>query len=567
MIVWRHYLLVFVFMSMVAALCGRIVYLAVTDRAFLQNQGDARSIRKESIPAMRGVIYDRQGEPLAVSTPVFAVWTDPSKATLTGAELKRLAVLIDVPESSLKQKLRNHSNKEFVYLKRRASWQMAEQLRALKLEHIYLQPEYLRYYPAAETTAHLVGVTNIDDQGIEGSEYAFEQQLRGEHGGKVVLKDLHGSTIRDLEYVSAPVYGTDLNLSIDLRLQYLAYRELKSAVASHDAQSGSLVMLDANNGEVLALVNQPSYNPNDIQAQQTGMRNRALTDTYEPGSTIKPFAALAALESGRYDRHTQIDTSPGYFSVGRKLIADPSNLAVVSLARSLQKSSQVAFAKVALDLQEQAVFGVLRRAGLGDFIGTGLPGEGLGLLDDSQLRYPIVRASLAYGYGLSVTPLQLAHAYLSLATLGEKIPVSILKTDRRVVPRERVFDKRVVQEVLAMMEGVTVKDGTGTAAAVDGYRVAGKTGTARVVGPQGYDDQRHVAWFAGIVPVSKPRLVMVVVVNEPKAGLYGGGLVAAPLFGRVAERSLRLLGVPPDAQFAETVTARGPAKLAAKVRG
>lgn len=550
MIVWRHYVLIFVFMSMVVGLCGRIVYLSVTDKAFLQGQGDARSIRKETIPAMRGVIYDSQGEPLAVSTPVFAVWTDPSKATLSDADLQRLAALIEVPKSTLTQRIGNHSSKEFVYLKRRASWQMAEQLRALKLEHIYLQPEYRRYYPAAEITAHLVGVTNIDDQGIEGSEYAFEQQLRGEHGGKVVLKDLHGSTIRDLEYVSAPAYGQDLNLSIDLRLQYLAYRELKSAVASHDAVSGSLVMLDASNGEILALVNQPSYNPNDIQAQQVGMRNRALTDTYEPGSTIKPFAALAALESGRYDRHTQIDTSPGYFSVGRKLIADPSNLAVVSLSKSLQKSSQVAFAKIALDLDEQAVYGVLRRAGIGDFIGTGLPGEGLGFLDDAQLRYPIVRASLAYGYGLSVTPLQLANAYLSLATLGEKIPLSILKTDRKAVSRERVFDKRIVQEVLTMMEGVTHKNGTGHGAAVDGYRVAGKTGTARVVGPGGYDDTRHVAWFAGMVPVTKPRLVMVVVINEPKAGLYGGGLVAAPLFGRVAERSLRLLGVTPDTQFA-----------------
>ena len=549
MIVWRHYVLVVLFLSAVVALCGRVLYLAVNDRAFLQGQGDARSIRKETIPAMRGVIYDNQGEPLAVSTPVFAVWTDPSKGTFTDASINQLASLIKVPVATVRLRIREHQNKEFVYLKRRASWQMAQNIRAAKLAHVYLQPEYRRYYPAAETTAHLVGVTNIDDEGIEGSEYAFEQHLRGQHGGKVVLKDLHGTTIRDLEYVSAPVYGQDLNLSIDLRLQFLAYRELKSAVASHGAMSGSVVMLDVTNGEVLALVNQPSYNPNDISGQLHGMRNRAITDAYEPGSTIKPFAALAALESGHYESHTLIDTAPGYFRIGRKLIQDPVNRGSISLAQSIEKSSQVAFAKIALDLDERAVYEVLQRAGIGEFIGTGLPGETIGKLDDSQLRYPVVRASLAYGYGLSVTPLQLAHAYLSIATLGEKLPLSIIKTSRSA-SRERVFDKRIAQQVLAMMERVTQKQGTAPAAAVDGYRVAGKTGTARIVGSKGYDDERHVAWFVGVVPVSAPRLVMVVVVNEPKAGLYGGGKVAAPIFARIAERSLRLLGVPPDRQFA-----------------
>jgi cell division protein FtsI (penicillin-binding protein 3) len=450
----------------------------------------------------------------------------------------------------LRQRIHGNAGREFVYLKRRASWDMAQRVRDSRLDHVYLQPEYRRYYPAAETTAHVVGVTNIDDQGIEGSEFAFDTRLKGEHGGKVVLKDLYGNTVRDLDYVSAPVYGQDLNLSIDLRLQFLAYRELKSAVASHEAKSGSLVVVDASNGELLALVNQPSYNPNNIPEQLQGMRNRAITDAYEPGSTIKPFTALAALESGRYDFRTPIETAPGYFRIGQKLIQDPINRQTISLAQALAKSSQVAFAKIALDLPEQAVFGVLRRAGIGDFVGTGLPGETMGFLNDAQLRYPVVRASLAYGYGLSVTPLQLAHAYLTLATLGDKLPLSILHTKARPVPRERVFDRRIVQEVLSMMEGVASADGTAPGAAVDGYRVAGKTGTARLVGPQGYTDERHVAWFAGVVPVSKPRLVVVVVVNEPKAGLSGGGAVAAPVFGRVAQRSLRLLGVAPDAQLA-----------------
>ena len=541
---WRHHVLVVTFVVAIVGLCGRVVYLGVTEKDFLQQQGDARSVRTEVIPAMRGVIYDRNGEALAVSTPVYAVWTDPSRASFTPGALRDIAHHIEVPYETLKERLDASAGREFVYLKRRASWGMAEALRALDLDHIYLQPQYRRYYPAAETAAHLVGVTNIDDKGIEGTESAYDAVLKGKNGGKVVLKDRKGTTIRDLEYLGAPEFGQDMQLSIDLRLQYIAYRELKSAVASHDAESGSVVMLDARSGEVLALVNQPSYNPNDIPGHLAGMRNRALTDAYEPGSTIKPFTALAALESGRYRDSTRIDTAPGYFRIGQKLIQDPVNREVLSLAQAIQKSSQVAIAKVALDLPEQAVFDVLNRAGVGQYLGTGLPGETLGYFDNSQLRYPVVRASLAYGYGLSVTPMQLAHAYLTLANQGVQLPVSIVKGGTG--GGERVFDRRFVADVVGMMELVTQKEGTAPGAAVPGFRVAGKTGTARIVGPGGYDDERHVAWFAGLAPVTDPRFVMVIVVNEPKAGLSGGGAVAAPVFARVAERSLRLMGVPPD---------------------
>jgi cell division protein FtsI (penicillin-binding protein 3) len=546
---WRHHLLVILFIAAVVGLCGRVVFLSVTDRAFLQGQGDARSIRNERIPGMRGVIYDRHGRALAVSTPVFSVSTDPSRAQFDERQMDTLAELLNQSVSTLQARIANVERK-FVYLKRRVSWHDAEKIRAAKLDHVYLQSEYRRYYPAAETAAHLVGVTNIDDKGVEGSEYAFDQQLKGRDGRKTVLKDLHGNIIRDLQYKQAPVFGQDLNLSIDLRLQFLAYRELKSAIVSHGAKSGSLVILEVQSGEVLALVNQPSYNPNDIPSQLQGMRNRAITDTYEPGSTIKPFAALAALESGRYDRRTVIDTSPGYLHVGAKLISDPVNYEVLTLAESLAKSSQVAFVKVALDLEEDAVFDVIQRAGIGEPVGTGLPGEQVGFLDGSQLRYPQVRMALAYGYGLSLTPLQMAQAYLTLATAGEKMAVSMLHRPDRTPERERVFDKRIVQEVVSMMEGVTLEGGTAQSARVPGYRVAGKTGTARIVGPSGYDDERHVAWFAGLVPVSDPRLVVVVLVNDPKAGLSGGGAVAAPVFARVAQRSLRLLGVPADAQVA-----------------
>jgi cell division protein FtsI (penicillin-binding protein 3) len=545
---WRHYVLVVMFVGAGIALGGRVVFLGVTEHEFLQQQGDARSVRKETIPAMRGVITDRNGQALAVSTPVFAIWTDPSRAQFEDADLLRLAEAIDEPFAALRERITGDTRREFVYLKRRATFEMTERLQTLAIDHVYFQPEYRRYYPSAETAAHVVGMTDIDDRGQEGTEFAFDQTLTGRHGSKVVLKDRNGATIRDIDYIAAPSYGRDLSLSIDLNLQFIAYRELKSAVQSHAAKSASLVMLDAQTGEILALVNQPSYNPNDIKGYADGMRNRAVTDAYEPGSTIKPFTAVAAIESGHYNRATPIDTNPGYFRVGNKLIEDPINRNVVSLAQALQKSSQVAFAKIALELDQEAVYDVLLRAGLGEYIGTGLPGETMGLLSNSQLRYPVVRTTFAYGYGLSVTPLQLAKAYLSLATFGEQMPISILKQDRPA-PRKRVFDERIAREVLTMMELVTAKEGTASQAAIPGFRVAGKTGTARLVGRDGYDDERHIAWFAGVAPASKPKIVMIVAVIEPSAGLNGGGAVAAPVFHEVAKQSLRLLGVRPDQEI------------------
>ena len=544
---WRHYFVLGLFLLAVGALSTRVVFLGVTERDFLQQEGDARSIRRESIPALRGVIYDRNGDALAVSTPVYAVSTNPRKADFDQAQFAAMSKVLQVPQKQLERRVQAHSDKQFVYLKRHAGWDMSRRLDALRLPHLELRPEYRRYYPAAEIAAHVTGLTDIDDQGIEGIELAFERNLRGQPGAKIVLKDRRGNSIRDLDYLAAPRFGQDVSLSIDLRLQYIAYRELKSAVQVHKAESASLIMADAKTGEILALVNQPSYNPNDIAGQLAGMRNRAVTDSYEPGSTVKPFTALAALESDRYDTETVIDTSPGYFRVGGKLIQDPINRASLSLAQAIQKSSQVAIAKVALDLEEQAVFDVLARAGLGNFISSGLPGEAMGRFSNSQLRYPVVRATLAYGYGLSVTPLQLTGAYLTLASGGKRIPLSILKQDRQT-ETEQVFDPEHVRQVLAMMELVTSQAGTASKAAVPGYRVAGKTGTARIVGKQGYDDERHVAWFAGMVPVSDPRLVMIVLVNEPRSGVNSGGGVAAPIFGRVAERSVRVLGIAGDIQ-------------------
>jgi cell division protein FtsI (penicillin-binding protein 3) len=543
---WRHYLVVLLFLGACVGLAVRVVVLNVTNREFLQEQGNARSVRYETLPAYRGVIYDRNGEALAVSTPVAAVWTDPSFVRLSPEAIARISDILKLDPQTLAADLAANAGREFLYLKRRVPWGLAEEVRALKLDGIYIQREYRRYYPAGETAAHVIGMTNIDDLGLEGIELSYDEYLRGRPGRKMVLKDRRGEIVKDLGSYEAPRFGTDVTLSLDLRLQFIAYRELKAAVAGNSAVSGSLVMLDARTGEILALVNEPSFNPNDIgTAGRDAMRNRAVTDTYEPGSTIKPFTVLAALESRRWTPETLIETAPGYIRVGRKLVQDPVNRGTITLHQALQKSSQVGIAKVALDLAPDAVYSVLTRAGVGEFIGTGLPGEASARLTNHGLNNPIVRTTLAYGYGLAISPLQLAHGYLTLARQGVRTPISILK--RTSAPAgEAVFDGELTASILAMMEAVTEDAGTAPRARVRGYRVSGKTGTSRKVGQGGYDDDRHVALFAGVAPLTNPRFVMVVVINEPGGVAIGGGQVAAPVFGQVAARALRLLGVPPD---------------------
>ena len=559
---WRHYLVLCAFLLVGVGLSVRVLYLGVTEREFLQQEGDERSVHKEVIPGMRGMIYDRNGEPLAVSTPVFAVTTNPRLAKFKELELQQIADALGLSKEAVRKKVEDNKDKGFLYLKRRLSWVKSNALKQLDISHLTLEPEYQRYYPAGEIASHVVGITDLDGKGIEGLESNFETSLRGHAGAKTVLRDRKKNSIRDLDYLSSPRYGEDLNLTIDLRLQFIAYRELKAAVNSHQAVSGSLIMLDAKTGEILAMVNQPSFNPNSGDKQQNTMRNRAVVDAYEPGSTIKPFTALAALESGRYTPETIIDTAPGYFKVGNKLIEDPINRKSLSLGQSIQKSSQVAFAKLALDLEQDAIFDVLARAGLGNYVGVELPGEAYGKLSSAQLKYPVVRATLAYGYGLSVSPIQLAQAYLTIASHGLRLPISIVKSD---VPDtgERVFEVQATKDVLTMMELVTAREGTAAKAAVSGYRVAGKTGTARMIGANGYDDERHISWFAGVAPVSDPKVVMIIVINEAKAGRSGGGKVAAPVFARVAERSLRLLGVSPDKVNVDL--ARAPTEASAPI--
>ena len=542
---WRHYLFIVCFIGIAGALSVRVVYLGVTERDFLQEEGDKRSIYEKRLPAMRGMIYDRNGEALAVSTPVFAVAVNPLQFDANSVALQQLGKILDLDVESLRTLLSNNAHRGYLYLKRHVTWEHMDAIRQLRLAHLTLEPEYRRYYPAGESSAHVVGLTDIDDMGLEGIELTFENSLRGEAGSKTVLRDREGRIVDDLDYGKAPRFGSDLHLSIDSRLQYIAYRELKSAVVGHGAKSGSLIMVDVKTGEILALVNQPSFNPNGPINQREPTRNRVVTDFYDPGSTIKPFTAMAALESGRYQSETMIETSPGYFWVDNKMIQDPVNLNTITLAEAIQKSSQVAIAKVALDLPRDAVFDVLQRSGLGDHVGTGLPGEVTGLFSNVGMQSRVSRTAMAYGYGFTVTPLQLASAYVALAGHGSRLPLSILKQNRMPEPQQ-VFDAEDAREVIAMMERVTQQGGTATNADIDDYRVAGKTGTARVLENGRYNDERHVAWFAGLAPVSDPRIVMVVLVNEPNTDRASGGKVAAPVFGRVAAHSLRLLGVRPD---------------------
>lgn len=558
-IVGRHRVVVAGFLIALAGLTGRAGYLMVTERDFLKLQGDARSVREVPIAVHRGMIFDRNGEPLAVSAPMAKIWVDPSQTTLTDFDLRRLGVALELTATRLAARLAAGSP-QYANLARRVPPNLVSRVESLDIEGVRIGREYHRFYPAGETVAHVVGRTNVDDVGQEGVELMFNDFLAGVPGVKRILQDRKRQLIKSLGHVRMPEFGEDVHLSLDLRLQFLAYRELKAAVERHGASSGSLVMLDPASGEILALANLPSFNPNDwLNRGVSGVRNRAIADVYEPGSTVKPFAALAALQSGVYEPETEVDTAPGYFRVGRKLIEDPLNRGRIDVATIVAKSSQVGIAKIALALPEYAVFDALQQAGFGDLTGSGLPGEAIGELRTDDLDKPIGRATLAYGYGLTVSPLQLARAYLALAAGGVRRDLTILRG--AVVREDAVFQEPAVAGLTRMMRGVLEPGGTAPRGRPTGYTAAGKTGTARKVGTSGYDDRSHVAFFAGFAPASTPRIVLVVVVNEPRGGLIGGGAVAAPIFARVAERALRVLGVPPD----DATSA--PANLAAIERG
>jgi len=540
--------LVSVFFSLLAvSLVARAVHLQVLNKDFLNQQADTRHLRTESISAHRGTITDRNGEPLAISTPVDSIWANPKELAPAVDRVPQLARLLGIDPQQLIRRVTRSMDKEFLYLKRHLSPEQAQQVLDLKLPGVNVQREYRRYYPAGEVAGHLVGFTNIDDAGQEGLELAFNHWLAGESGAKRVLKDRLGRSVENVESIRPPHHGKDLQTSIDLRIQYLAYRTLKAAIRQHNAESGSIVILDVKTGEVLAIVNQPTYNPNDrSQFSAERYRNRAITDIFEPGSSIKPLVVAAALESGEYRPSSIIDTTPGFVVVGPKTIEDSHNLGRISLTTILARSSNVGVTKLAMSLEPDQLWNSMTRFGLGTLTSSGFPGESAGLLTHFNHWRPISQATLAYGYGVSVTPLQLAQAYSVLGSDGVLRPVSLVALDGPA-EGEQVLAKDSAAAVLRMLEEVVRPGGTGTKAAVTGYRIAGKTGTAWKFAAGGYSEDKYISIFAGLAPASDPRLAVIVVIDEPAGELYYGSDVAAPVFSDVVSESLRLLAIPPDA--------------------
>ncbi|TLY75975.1 MAG: penicillin-binding protein 2 [Gammaproteobacteria bacterium] len=543
---WRAGVLITLLVGSAAGLVWRAVNLQLVDHGFLEREGDARFSRVAQIAAHRGTVTDRYGEPLAVSTPVDSIWVNPKELALATDQIPRLAAALHQDRQELARRITSNLEREFLYLARHRQPAEAQQIKALGIPGVYLSREYRRYYPAGEVTGHILGFTNVDDAGQEGLELAFDHWLAGEDGAKRVIQDRYGRTVQDVESIRPARPGRDLVLSIDLRIQYLAYRELKAAMRDQRARAGSAVVLDVTTGEVLAMVNQPAYNPNDREQMIAATyRNRAATDIFEPGSSIKPFFVAAGLASGKYDDRSIIDTSPGFYKVGVKIFEDERNLGAINIATVLAKSSNVGMAHIALSLAPQLIWSTLTRLGFGQVTTSGYPGESAGLLAPYSQWRPIGIATMSHGYGLSVTPLQLAHAYASIGTLGIARPVSFLRVDAAPAG-ERVLDSRVCRELVGMLETVVAAEGTGKLAAIPGYRVSGKTGTAWKAVAGGYSTDQFMAVFGGVAPATEPRLAAVIVIDEPSAGLHHGGDVAAPVFSRVIGGALRLLAVAPD---------------------
>ncbi len=545
---WRRWFILGLLVCGAVGLVWRSVYLQWVNQDFLQNQGDARHLRVVELAANRGVIMDRNNEPLAISTPVDSVWVNPKLflASAGSSDVALLAKSLEMKPEELSQKIGLRADREFVYVKRRVAPELAERVARLGLAGVSLQREYRRYYPMAEVAGHVVGFTSVDDEGQEGIELAFDEQLRGTRGAKRVLRDSLGNVVETVESISEPQPGQDLVLSIDRRIQYLAYRELKAAVQTHRAKSASAVILDVQTGEVLAMVNQPSFNPNNRASYDTSHnRNRAVTDLFEPGSTIKSFTVAAALEAGKITPSTVIDTAPGYMRVGRNTIRDAVNYGTIDISTVLQKSSNIGASKIAFEITPEQLWKTFSNVGFGVASGSRFPGEASGVIGDYWRWKQIQQASHSYGYGMSVTALQLARAYGVLAADGVLRPVSFVKVDEAPVGQQ-VMPAAVAREVRTMLESVVADAGTGKRARVTGYHVAGKTGTIHRSISGGYADDRFSALFAGIAPATKPRLAMVVVVHEPTGNEYHGGSVAAPVFARVMSGALRLLNVAPD---------------------
>lgn len=547
---WRFRVVIGLLALMVGAICWRIIDLQVVDRDFLKGQGDARSLRHIPIPAHRGLITDRNGEPLAVSTPVTTLWANPKEMQASKERWPQLAAALGQPPQQLIERLTQQANKEFIYLVRGLTPEQGQHVLDLKVPGVYGLEEFRRFYPAGDVTAHMVGFTDLDDHGREGVELAYDEWLAGVPGKRQVIKDRRGRLIKDIQVTKNAKAGKTLALSIDLRLQYLATRELRNAIAEQDAKAGSLVIMDVKTGEVLAMVNQPTYNPNNRRSMfPAAMRNRAIIDVFEPGSTVKPISMSAALQSGRWKPTDKVEVYPGSLQIGRYTIKDVSRSEgpILDLTGILINSSNVGMSKIAFDIGGEAIYRVMSQVGLGQYTGLGFPGERVGNLPNHREWRKAETATLSYGYGVSVTALQLVHAYAALANDGKMVPLSILKVDKapeavQAIPKETAETVQgMLQQVIEAPRGVF-------RAQVPFYHVAGKSGTARkaTVGSKGYTENAYRSLFAGFGPMSDPRYAIVVVIDEPGKGGYFGGLVSAPVFSKVMSGTLRLMNVPPD---------------------
>ena len=541
---WRARFLLGILLLCSIALVVRSFYLQGIKKDFLIGKGESRYERVIEMPATRGRILDRNGDALAVSTPVKSVWAIPEDAKLTPAQGRQLATLLDTDAREMTRKLA--SARDFVYLKRQIAPDVATQIGALKLPGIYFQNEYRRYYPAAEVTAHMLGFTGAEDVGQEGIELALNGQLAGKPGSRRVIKDRRGQIVEDVESIRSPQEGQDTVLALDAKLQYLAYSQLKQAIAEHKAKAGGIVVLEAKTGEVLALANLPTYNPNNrMRLSGAQLRNRAFTDTFEPGSTFKPFTVALAMEKGNVRIDTPIQTAPGRMTIGTATISDAHAHGVLTVAQVIQKSSNIGTAKMALNLSPEDMWNNFDKLGFGQPLKLGFPGEAAGRLRPWKRWRPIEQATMSYGHGISVTLIQLARAYQAFARNGDIVPLSLSRVDAAPAVGMRIFSEQTAREMRAMLELVVQPGGTAPKAQVAGYRVGGKTGTAQKLDGGAYAN-KYVASFVGFAPASDPRLIVAVMIDEPSAGKYYGGEVAAPVFSAVMGGALRALGVPPD---------------------
>jgi cell division protein FtsI (penicillin-binding protein 3) len=533
------------FVLILVTLIWRIYNLTIMDRPFLLGQGEARSLRVVDIPAYRGMMIDREGAPLAVSTPVQSIWIQPKIFDPSAQQIAALIPLLGMSASQFSKRISDAQGRDFVYLQRQLPPSVAKKIEALKIPGVNFQEEFKRYYPEGDSVSQLIGFTNVDDKGIEGLELAYQQWLMGVSGKRKVVKDRLGRVIEELGVEREPRPGHLLQLSIDRRIQYFAYHELQNTVVQFGAKSGSVVVLDTESGEILAVANYPSFNPNArARYHRDSYRNKAITDTFEPGSVIKAFSIASALESGHFTPKTVINTDPGWMMVHGRMIRDIHHYGVLDVIGVLQQSSNVGVTKMVLTNPAEQLIGLLSRCGIGERTESGYPGESDGSIVNVKQANPFVLATLGFGYGMSVTALQLAKGYLIFANHGYLLPVSLLHREQHEKGK-KVLNTTTADQMLAMLEAV-VSDGTGKSAQIPGYRVAGKTGTARIAGKKGYEEKRYIASFVGIAPVSKPRLIVTVIIHEPTRSGYYAAQVAAPLFAKVMGTALRILDVPPD---------------------